>query len=375
MFTRVLPKVWLIYFISLPFIYSPASYETFALRKSIFLILLSFNLFCWPFVKKPNEINIRPLDIFPVLYLIFRILSVFHSGNAGEFQLCLEPLLFEGALVLFFMMRLGFNFPISFLNKATRGIIFSSGIVSLLQLMKADFIKPILDGRLSAQFFHPNVAGIIIASCVAFIFFEPKSKAKYFWCGAGLLIILGTASKTALITLFIVLILFDKGKRRLAYLGVLLLLGIWLLLKPQPKIEKLRNNPSHSLSIRKMAYSSVLTGIKENPLGVGPGMFHLKIHPYVDEKFHEFFPNPTLHSLNKAHNFILEVTFESGIHFLILAVFFIFYLFKSKQTQNKVALSVLIIASMFSVHLNYPTSQIIFVLFLLPYASEEEETT
>jgi hypothetical protein len=366
--------MWACFFISLPLLYFNGCYEVFALRKTVFIALLAIHVCCWPFLRKPDFIFFTARDLVLPLFFLLRLLSFLFSGAFQEAEFSLETLAFEGSLLLFWWL-LRSNPPTKeWFNFICKGLIISCFVTALMQLLALPFIKPMVENRISAQFFHPNVFGILCAALGLRALFWQEKKSScysvaqerkiYFWFTPAFISMVFSGSKGAFFAFFLGAAFFCRQSRKILPLLTILLLIAFiprLLLSP---VERYRNAPGTAMT-RIAGFKSTLKGIVDNPFGAGPGLFHLKIHPYVTHEFHKFFPHPALHSLNKAHNWPLEIIFESGLLMLPFLLFALWACYRSPAEPNKIMLFTFFIGSLYCVHLNYPLSQIIFTLFLI----------
>ncbi|MCJ8345666.1 hypothetical protein MJH12_09000, partial [bacterium] len=240
-------------------------------------------------------------------------------------------------------------------------------IVFLLQA--GSLLKPLIfTNRFDANFFHPNVLGILF--CAILIYFhENKEKHKLYYL-LSIILLLFSFSKTGyIIYCAYLLIKFFSSKKHLCFILFAYFFFSW---NNQNTLSKFRNQIGQAIQIKTEIYQATFKGIGQQPLGHGTGLYAYKVQQYLSNSFQKLFPNPNHHSLYRAHNLVLEYSFESGLLMMLLLFYSIFYLSSFPSNPIKSCLIFLTLASLFSMHLNYPESQIFFV-FLLSYLESERE--
>jgi hypothetical protein len=365
-------SLWFLYFVSLPFLYLESSSEAFALRKAVFMVLVSLQL-GWNVLKPPKRPFPKPqkLDILVFAVLSLRFLSAVLAGLQNQVLFfTLDSLLFETSLLLFYLLLRREPPTKLWVTRLAQGLIFSQSLVMVLQLVAFPWVSPLADGRVSAQYFHPNVLGILTVALLAYLCSNPRLCGSHLTginrvvFGLGVLIVLFSGSRNALLALVALCIFLKPLKWKLILLPLVCLPLIWWARSVAHPIESYRASVLTQIEIRRAVMASTLKGILEHPLGVGAGLFAARIHPYITNSLHSFFPNPRRHSLNKAHNFILELVFESGWLMLPCLLFGFFLIIQMPFSGPKSAILILLFCSLFSVFLNYPTGQIFLTLFL-----------
>ncbi len=373
-------SLWLFYFISLPFLYLDASLEAFALRKTLFMVLVGLQL-AWTTLKPPERSFPKPqtLDVLVFLVLGLRFFSaVLGELRDGSLLFSVDTLLFETSLVLFYLLMRREPPSYNWLIRLCQGLILSQVFVGILQLLHLAWVAPLSDGRLSAQYFHPNVLGILSVALLAILASEPRLKAvalngfNQFILALGALTVVFTGSRNALVALLAMLLILKPVKLKFLLIPLILLPLLWWARSQSHPIESYRASIETQIKIRQAVLGSSIQGILQHPLGVGAGLFSSKIHPYINDDLHKVFPNPMHHSLNKAHNFILELVFESGWLMFPVLLYGLFLVIQLPFSGPKAAILALVFCSMFSVFLNYPTGQI-FLALLLAMGQKREE--
>lgn len=366
--------LWLFFFLAFPFIWHVDFLEAHSPRKGFFLILLGLHLAIRALANvKPINFNPRPMDYLLIVFVLIRVLS---SGiltlDSINLVLCLESLMWEFSLLLFYLLLRTEAPGLAWLKRSSIYLLISLTICSLLQLSHIPFLREMTDGRLNANLFHPNVLGLFAVALGAVIFHQ---KASSFQNKASaicaIFLVLGSASRNALFWLLCALFFLRPLQRRWLILLVLIVPSWQFLRMAKHPAEEYRSRIIEHFTIRSEVFKSSLNGILKQPLGVGPGQFSSKIHPHVNLALHSFFPNPLNQSLQKAHNLILETTFESGWIMFLWWLFAIYFFSKLKPSPPKTAALLLGLGSMLSVILNYPDGQILFIFLIAGAVTED----
>lgn len=360
-------KLWSLFFFIFPFLWHPAFLEAHSLRKGVFLVFLGTHLLLRILHgKKPIEFRPQPLDIILILFILIRVLS---SGlippDPQLLVLCLETFMWECSLLLFYLLMRSECPTLSWWNQTCTGLLISLSTCALLQLLGIPMVREVTDGRLNSSLFHPNVLGLLTVSLGAFLFSMNLSKPRKVLSALGVMfLVLGSGSRNALFWMLCALFYLRPIKRTWLIL-IILLIPTWQFMRiSKHPAEEYRSRMMEHFSIRAEVYKSTWNALVNNPLGMGAGQYSTRIHPHITTKLHEYFPNPLIQSLQKAHNLILETICESG---WILGLWWIIALgifWKIPLSPHKAAVWFLGLGSMFSIILNYPDGQIIFFLFL-----------
>ena len=155
-------------------------------------------------------------------------------------------------------------------------------------------------GRWQALFFHPNFLGIFSVIILALV---PELRLR--WKISGVVLVLLSGSRLALGLLIILTMMRSNFKVVLSVSIIgLLFLGSRAVYNP---VESFRLTGTDAFQMRSQIYQGTLETIKANPLGTGPGLFGPKVHQYLTTQFNEFFPDPSKHSIYKAHNSLFRM--------------------------------------------------------------------
>ncbi len=368
----VLTVLWLIL---LPVIRIPEQ-DAFTLRQFLFAAILCF--FWLSRKDKPARKPWVHLELCLGLWVCSRCLSLFLQPP--YFSYGLPTLLWEILLGLGFLHY--WRWPISqnLLQAGIRGLLVSMSCMALFQLFGLDLF-PVLQERLNAGFFHPNFLGIYAVACLAYEWQTQKiSRLPLLMALPTVFCVLYSSSRTAAILLFLLVIAQLRRKDTRFFLFLLLLFAagaIWFYFFPLNKspMEEFRYQTTPTTAIRLAVLKTELLALKNYPLGMGAGIHAYGIHRFASEDLQFWFPNPEKHSLFRAHCAPLEFIVESGWHMLALIFWFLFLLKRSKPSKSRSALFILLLASLVDVHLNYPTSQALFILFLAHLSPPENTPT
>lgn len=353
-------RLVLAFFCLFPWLYFPGTHEIYALRETLFFGLTGALILIAGISRNHLPLHTHPLDFMVVIGFIIRLFSWMTFCQSTNFEqplLGVHSLLFELSLMLFYFQVRRLKFNRYFSNVLASYFLGSCLFICIL----ASFMPPISanadQGRWQALFFHPNFLGIFSVIILALV---PELKLR--WKISGVVLVLLSGSRLALGLLIILTMMRSNFKVVLsvAIIG-LLFLGSRAVYNP---VESFRLTGTDAFQMRSQIYQGTLETIKANPLGTGPGVFGPKVHQYLTTQFNEFFPDPSKHSVYKAHNSLLEWTAESGWLMALILGISIFFVIMLPNNQLKLSLCLLSIASVFSVIINYPSGLIIFTLLL-----------
>ena len=375
-------RLWALYFGALPFLYTHSGYEVFDLRLSLFLALIGFTFLSMmgrisaskntskgetP-ARKVNsrdafslfdQLLILGFGLRAISWIFTQFQGGWHSPGVGFHQL-----LIEGALLSFFIYLRRIKPGKDWYVLLCQILIVTTSLVLCAQAIGVEWVRELTQGRYNGNFFHPNVMGLCLAATLLCYYKEaPKAGPKILICLLGLACVFLSASKNALACLLILGALSARKKLPAILLALAILaLALWKIGQSND-LEGFRNQPRHALKIRLAVFQTCLEAVKKNPFGKGPGSFAYKVHPYIAPSLHSYFPNPMRHSLNKAHNFVLEYLFETGWLILPLLAVLGTILFTQHVSGPSLACMLLLLSGLFSINLNYPTGQILLTLF------------
>ena len=343
-----------------PWLYWPGTHEIYGLRESIFFGLTGLLVITAALSRYHLELNAHPVDLFVVLGFCIRVSSwvVFSLNTNFEQPLIgLHSLIFELSTLLFYFQIRRLNLNNYFNNIFARYFLGSCLLICIISLLLPPITANAVQGRFQALFFHPNFLGIFGVVTLAL---APKLELR--WKLSGIILVLLSGSRIAL-GLLIALVAIRgnlKSVLSITFMGFLLL-GLRATYDP---VESFRLTGTESFEMRNHIYQGALKTILNNPLGTGPGVFGPKVHENLSMEFHQLFPDPQKHSIYKAHNTFLEWTAESGWLMGILLLITISFLLKMPSSSAKLSLGLLIVGSLFSVIINYP-SGLIMLSYLL----------
>lgn len=383
-------KLWLLYFIAFPFLYNETLYEVYGLRVALFYGLVAVHCMNLSFTGLSKIQKLKPdlLDMALGLWVSLRFVSylalhtVLNNPPPGWLY-GLDTLMLESAAYLFYLC-LRLEAPNSeFYKKLGFGMIISHLAVVCLQWGWSDFswVRELSDGRYNGSYFHPNVFAILTVAVFSLIWFDSARGCKmaqrtdYHWYALilTLIILWLSASKNAILGLGVLLFFRSKFRWLILIAGALFFFLFLQLRSNVSPEESFRNKLSHSVSIRLTIFQSTLFAISQNPAGLGTGQYATRIHSYVKENLHSYFPHPKQHSLNKAHNFALEWICESGWLMIPVLLLIAWILYYCPFNHCKAALSITALCSLGSVHLNYPEGFLFFSLLLAGMNRDFEE--
>ncbi len=350
----------LAFFVLFPWLYWPGSHEIYALRESVFFGLTGLLILFSALSRYHLTLNSHPIDIFVVLIFILRLISWVAFGFNTNFEqpiIGVHSLLFELSTVLFYFQIRRLQLSSHFNNILASYFLGSCLLICLISVITPPISANAEQGRWQALFFHPNFLGIF---SIAILALAPKLKLR--WKLSGVILVLLSGSRLAL-GLLIALVAIRgnlKSVLSITFIG-LLLLGWRAVNNP---VESFRLAGMEAFEMRSHIYQGALKTILNNPLGTGPGVFGPKVHENLSMEFHQLFPNPNKHSIYKAHNTFLEWTAESGWLMGIFLLITIGFLLKVPASSAKLSLGLLILGSLFSVIINYP-SGLIMLSYLL----------
>ena len=315
---------------------------------------------------KPLNFTPRPIDYLLIVFMLIRVLSSgILSLDAANLVLCLETLMWEFSLLLFYLLLRTEGPSLDWLKTTSTYLLTALTICSILQLGSTPFLREMTDGRLNGNLFHPNILGLSAVALGAAIFSQKASSFHRLGSAlSSILLVLGSGSRNALFWLLCALFFLRPLKRRWLILLILIVPSWQLLRIAKHPAEEYRSRIMEHFVIRSEVFKTSLEGVFKNPAGVGAGQFSSRIHPHVTPALHGFFPNPLIQSLQKAHNVILETTFESGWIMGLWWIFAIYFFLKLPASPPKTASLFLGLGAMLSVILNYPDGQILLILML-----------
>ncbi|PCJ17906.1 MAG: hypothetical protein COB02_12630 [Candidatus Cloacimonadota bacterium] len=362
--------LWIFYFALSPFLLTSSTFDSFAFKQSIFLLFLGVQslFFAYCINTKSIYFKLKHLDYLIIFVFILRCSTSFYYLDTLKLYPSLGTLTFEFFLLLFYLQLRILKIDLKTIDSIIKALCFSCFTIFLLQALS--IVKPLIfTNRFDANFFHPNILGIIFCSFLIYFHSSCEKQIKYYFIAIILLLV--SFSKVAYFIYFTYLLV--KYRFHLKIILFIFFAYCFFTFNNQDSLNKFRNNLQRSLQIKSHIYKASLNAIYQKPLGYGTGLYAYKIQKFLPDSFHLIFPNPNHHTLYKAHNFILELTFESGLFMLIFLLYSIIYLLSFQKSPIKNTLFVLVIASMTSMHLNYPESQILFLLLLSYLESQKEE--
>ena len=353
-------RLVLAFFILFPWLYWPGTHEIYALRETVFFGLTGVLILISALSRHHLPLNTNPLDILVIIGFTLRLFSWMTYCVGTNFEqplLGVHSLLFELSTLLFYFQIRRLNLTNYFNNVLASYFLGSCLLICLISI----FIPPIsanaAQGRWQALFFHPNFLGIFSVTMLAV-----APRIKFRWKISGVVLVLLSGSRLALGLLVILMIIRTNIKAVLSVSIIgFLLLGWRAMHNP---VESFRLTGIEAFQMRSQIYQGTLEAIKNNPLGTGPGIFGPRVHEYLTIKFNQLFPDPTKHSVFKAHNSLLEWTAESGWLMGILLLIAVFFLIKLPHSQVKLSLCLLFLGSTLSVIINYPSGLIILAYLL-----------
>lgn len=373
--------LWVFYFSIAPFLYTSHSFDSFALKQSFFLIFLGLqSIFFFYCLKCSSKFfRLKHFDYLVVLFFIFRLLSSFSYIPELDLYSSLGTIAFEFFLCIFYLQIRILRLDTKTLDLCLKALTTSSFCMLILQAL--EIVKPLQDtNRFDANYFHPNVLGITF--CSILIYFHSKKEKNSFLYVIAIILLLSSFSKTAYIVYcsFLLVRLLPNKKLGLAFclstfiktISFLIFTYAFFSFNNQDTLSKFRNQLSQALTIKGLIYNASIKGLTAKPQGHGTGLYSYKIQQFLPNEFHQLYPNPNHHTLYKAHNFLLENAFESGVWVFCLLLYALLYLLSVEKCPIKYCLLSLSFTSVFSVHLNYPESQILFLLLLASLASSKE---
>ncbi|MCO4781252.1 MAG: O-antigen ligase family protein [Candidatus Cloacimonetes bacterium] len=368
--------LWVFYFTVAPFLYTQQSFDSFALKQSFFLLVLAIQSIFFFYCSKSSSLffRLKHFDYIVLFYFLLRLVSSFtYIPELGLFP-SLATLSFELFLFIFYLQLRILRLDYQTLDLSIKALTYSSFIVFLLQAFS--LLKPLHNThRFDANFFHPNVLGITF--CSILIYFHSKNESNKVLYIFAITLLLVSFSKTAyLIYCFYLLggAIYNRSNSQKLFKMLLFIsfAYVFFTLNNQDPLSQFRNQLSQALSIKSQIFKATSQAIVDQPLGYGTGLFAYKIQRFLPDTFHHLFPNPNHHTLYKAHNFILEIGFESGLLAFFLLIYAILYLISFEKSPVRSCLLTLVITSMFSIHLNYPESQIFFMFLLAALSSSKD---
>lgn len=349
-----------IYFCIFPLLYFPGTQEIYALRESVFFLLTGILLISVALSNHYLPLKTHLIDRILICTFLLRVTSwsIFNLKTQSIFPLIgLHNLIFELTALTFYLQirRIKHN-QYSF-DLIARWFLGSSLLICLASYFAPPISLNSEQGRWQAMFFHPNFLGIFTV-CILTI----SPKLKLGWKVSSVIMILLSGSRIALILLILLLLI---RRYWLTCLGVIVIGILFLVWRTTHyPVENFRIKGVQSLEMRKEIYSGSIRTILHNPLGTGPQIFGPKVHQHLSPEFHKLFPDPLEHSIYKAHNSILEWTAESGwtIPFLFCIAFVA--LVMAPKSNPKTSVILLLLGSLVSVILNYPSGLIILTYLL-----------
>lgn len=353
-------RLVLIFFFLFPWLYWPNTHDIYALRESVFFGLTGVLILFSALSKYHLPLKPHPLDKLVVIGFILRLLSWITYCQNTNFQqplLGIHSLILELTALLFYFQIRRLKINIHFKNFLASHFLGSCLIICIISIFTPAISVNAEQGRWQALFFHPNFLGIF---SVAILAMAPSIKFR--WKITSVILVLLSGSRLALGLLIILMIIRSniKAVLSISVLGFLLL-GWRAMHNP---VESFRLSGTESFQMRSQIYQGALETIKNNPLGTGPGIFGPRVHEYLSIKFNELFPDPSKHSMYKAHNSLLEWTAESGWLMALILIISIFFLLTLPNNQLKLSICLLSLASAFSVIINYSSGLIIFTFLL-----------
>lgn len=368
--------------LAVPLIVIPQVHLTFELPKTValyaFTILCAFAFFIE--VLKNEKISWPKLSkkfyVFLSLYLLSLVVSTSlslqpHTAIFGSYERQQGLITFISYIIFFLLMISAFSEN----KKSTPQKIFtflewiclSSFFISALGILQyffpillANYSTEILDGRIAiATFGNPNFLAAYLLTTIPLCFilqkYSDKKTIKIFWIIAiavSLMAIFLTATRSALLALFVGFIFYTIMKNKKLLILPIILLAIFTTINVFSQTQLVKDNEFlnrltfsqeslRSLESRFYTWPATIEMIKERPI-FGYGLENFK------EAFLKFSPKELLtlerfvDSTDRAHNEILDTAATAGLFGLISYLLFLFYaiyLGIKNKIENKFASS------------------------------------
>lgn len=353
-------KLIIIYFCVFPLLYLPGTFEIYALRESVFFLLTGVLLISFALSNHYLPLKTNCIDKILIVAFLVRFTSwcIATVNTQSIFPLIgMHNLIFELTILTFYLQIRRLKSNQYSLDLIARWFLGTSLIICLASYFAPPISLNSEQGRWQAMFFHPNFLGMFTV-CILTI----SPKLKLGWKVSGVIMILLSGSRIALILLILLLLI---RRYWLTCLGIIVIGILFLAWRTTHyPVESFRIKGTQALEMRKEIYAGSVRTILHNPYGTGPQIFGPKVHQYLSPKFHKLFPNPIEHSIYKAHSSLLEWTAESGWIIPLLFLSGCITLLMIPSSTSRTSTILLLIGSLVSVILNYPSGLILLTYLL-----------